>query len=624
MATDLSQQLRDYRLTKRRENLGTAGRIAGGVLDIPLQGMVSGSVQRWGRPADKPLTLREKINTELKSAEKSQAQSARQKATVEHHMKKSIASAAQRDELKAQRTQIKLTESEAKIEEKWRNTLAPIRKAKPPNNRIPSQLLDQILKDVAGLDAMKTIQMLDGMDPGLRADLNGTGDNSLATDSTIKRFQDKYAQANEERDKLEVKIQMAEEQVKYNDEAMAKAEAGEIVPVGEGISGVQTGVPTGSQYSAVGPQSIARIQDLINQVPDIRKDSQKQHAALAADEKMRSIARGMGLNPDNSIQMDHFIKTMTKAEKKARKLYAKARRKGWTEQEMAAELKRSNLYSDPKGLSNKHMLVEMQLSLLGVKEPKALATTLTPEEIEDVEEKLTSEYEEEFDEDKADLDEVMDLQADLDAFVAAGNDLEGATMEDVQAWKSVQDAKALEENPMLAPDDDPYEWQGVPEEDLAPRVPYEPDFNPDDFSLNTDPSLQDSEPVVEDDPTFGKVVRRTTPDLTPELAAAIKAFESATTPEAKAKAQQEVLRLSGEGELAEKPQDSQPQPLSFTAPRVDALQESLTREQAKAKALANALEGPGQEDKAPPKTQEQLEQERKAKNTTVAGAAATL
>jgi len=218
----------------------------------------------------------------------------------------------------------------------------------------------------------------------------------------------------------------------------------------------------------------------------------------------------------------------------------------------------------------------------------------------------------------------MDLQADLDAFVAAGNDLEGATMEDVQAWKSVQDAKALEENPMLAPDDDPYEWQGVPEEDLAPRVPYEPDFNPDDFSLNTDPSLQDSEPVVEDDPTFGKVVRRTTPDLTPELAAAIKAFESATTPEAKAKAQQEVLRLSGEGELAEKPQDSQPQPLSFTAPRVDALQESLTREQAKAKALANALEGPGQEDKAPPKTQEQLEQERKAKNTTVAGAAATL
>mgnify|MGYP003628353632 CR=1 FL=1 len=98
---DLSQQLRDYRLTKRKEKLATVGRIAGGILDIPLQGGVSGSVRRWSPPKEQPISNREKLAYELKNAEKSQARSEKHKASIAQNSKAVVASEAKIAELEA-------------------------------------------------------------------------------------------------------------------------------------------------------------------------------------------------------------------------------------------------------------------------------------------------------------------------------------------------------------------------------------------------------------------------------------------------------------------------------------------------------------------------------------------
>lgn len=453
---DLSEKLKDYRLAKRKEKLATVGGILGGIGDVATGGAVGRAVSAWGPRKDRPLTLREKINAELKSAEKSQAQSAMQKDTVEYHRKAAIEARDQLEVAKARRTQIPLKESEAKIQEKWRNRLAPIREAKPPKDRIPSTTLDAILKDIEDLPSMTAMQMLDAIDPDLRADLNGEGNNSLATGKTINRFQAKFARANEDRNELEVQIQALEERKSRHEDRMEQAEVGELVPVGEGISGIQTGVATGDQmpsakqYAAVGPQSVARIRALYNEIPDLRKDSQKQYEALAADEEMKQIARELGVTPENSIQMEHFIKTMSKAEKKARKLYARARKKGWSEEKLAEEMRASNIYSDPDGmmLSTKQMKSAMMYRLLGVEDPNYLAFAMedaskdiTDEERSEVEEVLKSEYEEEFDQDKADIEEAQAIQPALEAWIASGNDPKDATMENLKEFQAQRDAE---------------------------------------------------------------------------------------------------------------------------------------------------------------------------------------
>ena len=555
---DLSQQLRDYRLTKRKEKLATVGRIAGGILDIPLQGGVSGSVRRWSPPKEQPISNREKLAYELKNAEKSQARSEKHKASIARSAKAVDASEAKIAELEAGlKGSMKLSESEAKLQERWHNLFASKRAR---GERLSNPDMLDLFNAMDGLDPRKFVQILNAIDPSLYKDLSGKGASSLVGGNLQERFKVKFGEAKTKEGLAINALETEKETLQRANDNLHRAEVGEIRH-GDGISGVDTGVdfskspPSAGQYSAVGGSSIDRIRALYDADPDNRKDSQKQHAALAADPRMRELAEDLGLNPDNSIQMDHFIKTMTKAEKKARRLYAKARRKGWTEQEMAAELKKSSLYSDPEGLSNKHMLVEMQLSLLGVKQPKALATTLTPEEIEDVEEELTSEYEEEFDtrKDAEDLavrgatedqaaesvaGRTAEEQAEVDADIVGQEEENLQTQQDLAeefnpddfsyntdpSLQSDEAALGFKTDPDLEDTPDTYKWQGVPEEDLAPRVPYEPEFNPDDFSYksNTDASTPPDKEQYVYDTRHGKFPDPATD--TPEQTAAWDAY----------------------------------------------------------------------------------------------------
>jgi hypothetical protein len=500
---DLSQQLRDYRLTKRKEKLKTVGRIAGGILDIPLQGGVSGSVRRWSPPKEQPISNREKLAYELKNAEKTQARSEKHKASIAQSAKAVVASEAKIAELEAGlKGSIKLSESEAKLQERWHNRSESLRLG-TPSGRLSNTDMDELFTAMDGIDPRKFVQILNAIDPSLYKDLSGKGATDLASRPLQDRFKVKFGQAKTKEESAINALETEKETLQRANDNLHRAEVGEIRH-GDGISGVDTGVdfskspPSAGQYATVGGSSIDRIRALYDADPDNRKDSQKQHEALYNDPKMRELAEDLGLSPDNSIQMDHFIKTMTKAEKKARKLYAKARRKGWTEQEMAAELKKSNLYSDPEGLSNKHMLVEMQLSLLGVKEPKALATTLTPEEIEGVGEELTSEYEEEYDanyvygatkEEAAEsvAGRTEEEQVEVDAAVVGQEEENLQTQQDLaeeeEGQLSDEEFRARHGVYPLPDTPDTYKWQGVPEEDLAPRVPYDPDFNLDDVSF---------------------------------------------------------------------------------------------------------------------------------------------
>ncbi len=516
---DLSQQLRDYRLTKRKEKLKTVGRIAGGILDIPLQGGVSGSVRRWSPPKEQPISNREKLAYELKNAEKTQARSEKHKASIAQSAKAVVASEAKIAELEAGlKGSIKLSESEAKLQERWHNRSESLRQGTPPQ-RLSNPDMNELFKSMSGIEPRKFVQMLNAIDSSLYKDLSGKGATELASEPLQDRFKVKFGQAKTKEGLAINALETEKETLQRANDNLHRAEVGEIRH-GDGISGVDTGVdfskspPSAGQYATVGGSSIDRIRALYDADPDNRKDSQKQHEALYNDPKMRELARGMGLNPDNSIQMDHFIKTMTKAEKKARKLYAKARRKGWTEQEMAAELERSNLYSDPEGLSNKHMLVRMQLKLLGVKKPEALATTLTPEEIEGVGEELTSEYEEEYDanyvygatkeeaaesvagrteEEQVEVDaavvgqEEENLQTQQDLAESFSMDVDPDTEGIQEPSGRVAARKAREAEGQLSDEEfrarhgvyplpdtpDTYKWQGVPEKDLEPWVPYE-------------------------------------------------------------------------------------------------------------------------------------------------------
>ena len=399
---DLSQQLRDYRLTKRKEKLATVGRIAGGILDIPLQGGVSGSVRRWSPPKEQPISNREKLAYELKNAEKAQARSALHKASIDTAAKSVAASNAKIAELEAGlQGSMKLSESERGKQEHWHNLFASMRtRGERPGT---GDMLD-MFKDLDSVEPRKFVQILNAIDPSLYKDLAGKGASDLVDGKLQEKFKIKFKEAETHEAIAEGQLEQEKETLQRASDNLHRAEVGEIRH-GDGISGVDTGVdfskspPSASQYATVGGSSIDRIRALYDADPDNRKDSQKQYDALYNDPKMRELADDMGLDPNNSIQMDHFIKTMTKAEKKARRLYAKARRKGWTDQEVAAELEldAANIYSDPEGLSNKHMLVRMQLKLLGVKQPEALATTLTPKEIKDVEAELISEYNREYD-----------------------------------------------------------------------------------------------------------------------------------------------------------------------------------------------------------------------------------
>jgi len=728
---DLSQQLRDYRLTKRKEKLATVGRIAGGILDIPLQGGVSGSVRRWSPPKEQPISNREKLAYELKNAEKAQARSEKHKASIARSAKAVDASEAKIAELEAGlKGSMKLSESERGKQEYWHNLFASKRAR---GERLSNPDMLDMFKDLDSVEPRKFVQILNAIDPSLYKDLSGKGASKLVDGKLQEKFKIKFKEAETHEAIAEGQLEQEKETLQRASDNLHRAEVGEIRH-GDGISGVDTGVdfskspPSASQYATVGGSSIDRIRALYDADPDNRKDSQKQYEALYNDPKMRELAEDLGLNPDNSIQMDHFIKTMTKAEKKARKLYAKARRKGWTEQEMAAELKKSNLYSDPEGLSNKHMLVEMQLSLLGVKEPKALATTLTPEEIEDVEEELTSEYEEEFDarKDAEDLavrgatedqaaesvaGRTAEEQAEVDAGIAGQEEenlqtqqnlAEGFNPDDF-SFKPDEAALGFKTAPGLDDADDSYEWQGVPEEELSDTgrmtddqkvqaiqnrwdqrlenetdaqpfelaQPTDPDpfalpdkddeFNQDDFSISLD-----SEPVVEDG--SGEAPKKNPPHGEPGhihrkdvLHAQHLGFIGAKIQKLGKKASDYDFVYTPIGTIAAYPKGTykgkspirndqvsaaqlnsrsfsspsdyfkdddspaaKPVPLSFAQGRVPALQESLNREQKMAEALAAAPEGPGQEDKAPPKTEEELEQARRARTTGIDGTPATL
>ena len=501
---DLSQQLRDYRLTKRKEKLATVGRIAGGILDIPLQGGVSGSVRRWSPPKDKPLTIREQLGAELKLAEKSQARSARNKASIDMHAKRANALAGQMENLKPGPVQLDKTQQHALQE--LRREQAQYQGAK---NEFPTDYLTKVVDKLAKYDGRVAVHIMNEISPELVRSVLGEADKNYGTGRDIAAFKQMIADHNQTNDERAAQLELVRADYNKATADLQAAEAGEIRH-GDGISGVDTGVdfsksrPSSSQYSAAGPQSISRIQELYDKVPDNRKDSQKQHAALAADEKMRSIARGMGLNPDNSIQMDHFIKTMTKAEKKARKLYARAKKHGWTDEQLAEKVRASNFFSDPdaKG-TTKQMMSRMVFKLMGIEDPnmrmllaaKAENATIDPatgemmfpeEAVPPTDEEEPEEFvgpaevPDELPEDASREDGTTEFalteeeegQLSDEEFLARY----GSTREEMgpDAVATREAALGFKTASGLEDADDSYEWQGVPEEDLAPRVPHSP------------------------------------------------------------------------------------------------------------------------------------------------------
>ncbi len=633
---DLSQQLRDYRLTQRKEKLATVGRIAGGILDIPLQGGVSGSVRRWSPPKDKPLTIREQLGAELKLAEKSQARSARNKASIDMHAKRAVALEQQMADLQPGPVQLDKTQQHALQE--LRREQAQYQGSK---NEFPTDYLTRVVEKLSKYDGRVAVHIMNEISPKLVQSVMGEADDNLGTGGDLAAFKMMIADHNVTNDERAAKLDQVRADYNEAKADLQAAEAGEIRH-GDGISGVDTGVdfskspPSSSQYSAAGPQSISRIQELYDKVPDNRKDSQKQHAALAADEKMRSIARGMGLNPDNSIQMDHFIKTMTKAEKKARKLYARAKKHGWTDEQLAEKVRASNFFRDPdaKG-TTKQMMSRMVFKLMGIEDPnmrmllaaKAENATIDPAtgeltfpvtEIEgepevfvgpvEVPEELPEEVSREDGTTENIITEEEEGQLSDEEFLARY----GSTREEMgpDAVATREAALGFKTDPDLEDADDSYEWQGVPEEDLAPRVPYDPDFNPDDVSLKTDESLQDApkshahanwtpERIAARDAYLkakasgseaealiaANVVRRL--DGKPLIPQA--KIDAARKMDAKVQARKDseaesdaaflerhgMSRAEAEAAGYDPTTLGQPQPLSFTEPRVPALQRSL-------------------------------------------------
>ena len=490
---DLSQQLRDYRLTKRKEKLATVGRIAGGILDIPLQGGVSGSVRRWSPPKDKPLTIREQLGAELKLAEKSQARSARNKASIDMHAKRANALQQQMADLQPGPVQLDKTQQHALQE--LRREQAQYQGSK---NEFPTDYLTQVVEKLSKYDGRVAVHIMNEISPKLVQSVMGEADKNLGTGGDLAAFKLIIADHNQTNDERAAQLELVRADYNEAKADLQAAEAGEIRH-GDGISGVDTGVdfskspPSSSQYSAAGPQSISRIQELYDKVPDNRKDSQKQHAALAADEKMRSIARGMGINPDNSIQMDHFIKTMTKAEKKARKLYARAKKHGWTDEQLAEKVRASNFFSDPdaKG-TTKQMMSRMVFKLMGIEDPnmrmllaaKAENATIDPAtgEMMFPEEAVPPTDEEEPEEfvgpaevpDELPEDappEVTPEQAAGTGSVSAAARQDQMSDEEFLARYDMTREEAADSDagfivaPGLEDADDSYEWQGVPEED---------------------------------------------------------------------------------------------------------------------------------------------------------------
>ena len=119
---DLSQQLKELRTQKKRENIQRFTKPLGIAGDILTGGAVSRGIKTWN-PKDRALTNLEKINSELalvNSQKSSQQQSVANKETVRQRVKDAELARKNLADLQRQRDGV-LTESENKKLIEWQS-----------------------------------------------------------------------------------------------------------------------------------------------------------------------------------------------------------------------------------------------------------------------------------------------------------------------------------------------------------------------------------------------------------------------------------------------------------------------------------------------------------------------
>tara|TARA_R110000824_G_scaffold68409_2_gene176947 strand:+ start:175 stop:1788 length:1614 start_codon:yes stop_codon:yes gene_type:complete len=371
---DLSQQLKELRTQKKRENIQRFTKPLGIAGDILTGGAVSRGIKTWN-PKDRALTNLEKINSELalvNSQKSSQQQSVANKETVRQRVKDAELARKNLADLQRQRDGV-LTESENKKLIEWQSYHKRKTKADQPWS---SEELRQMIEDLRPLGNISATMIIQRVDPALFDKLSGKDvDQSWAHEEDLLEFRGKILGSRLDRDTIDVKIEEGERAKAEANRLLAESEQ---IAVGQGVSGPQTGIATGSGTSSLEPSpglyaAGNRIRELQDAVPDNRKESEQQTEALMQNEDLIKMAEDLGIDPKNSIEMSRFVKTATKAQKRAEKVAKMAEERGWTDEETSAYLYKLPTDADEEGrLTTKVKENRMVWKFLGVENPDFL------------------------------------------------------------------------------------------------------------------------------------------------------------------------------------------------------------------------------------------------------------
>jgi len=625
---NLSEQLRQVRSQQRREKLAPWLDAATTAGDIFTGGAIGRARRRKESAQDKPLTLREKIATarsqaKLQSQEKLNNRRAQQQGEISDKAQKKL------EALRASRQRKLAGKTEEGVRNKWATWMAKER------GKWTDVFVGEFLEDLAKLDPTQARLIMQMVDPTLLEQLNKNEFPALGKDK--RGIYDKINRAELADANLELQIQEQERIAEQADAKLAEIESSRAVGAGGNAAGI---------YDAA-----AHVRELMEVVPDSRKKSVQQISSLMKDEQLIEMAENMGVDAENDTQMRHFVKTVIKAQKRADKILKLAAKNGWTADELADRYWEKPTPEDYEGMmTDEQQLNRAKWILMGIDDPAYLAAKdqLVAGEFEEVMSFNADEYTPSMDLDP-DTEGIQEPQRLIDARKAreAEEVPEGEVSEE-----SLQVSGEVGVDPDALSDEEFLERYGMTREEAEDS---DKGFTEAQERSQLREIEQGQLEETDADVTammaeeeFAPAVEHGHANWTPERIAArdayIKAQESGRKAEALIAAN-EVRRLDGKPLIpqakidAAAAQDAKRQnqaqlretddavtdmieaeefkPLSFTAPRVRALQKSLTREQEMAEALADAPE-------SPPKTPEQLEQERKAKNTTVAGAAAAL
>jgi len=373
---DLSQQLKDVAAQRKKEKIQRFTRPLQVVGDIATGGAISRGINTvYGR--DRGLTEAQKLTAELELAkteqtrQQRQSQSVANKETVRLRAKDAEEARKKIDSLKrAQAGQ--LDDSEQKVLTKWEKLHG--RKAK--GEEWSNEQLIELLGDLRKIPNINAALIIKSIDPNLFQQLAGEQFSEVVADrADLQEARNTILEANLDKDALGLQIQEATGQKAEADRLLAESE---MVAPGTGISGVQTGVVTAGSAASLGPSPALysagqAVADRIAREPDNRKESAKLMGELALDEDLIRMAEDLGIDPKNSIEMNLFLETAMRANKRAVKVAELAEKNGWTDEEIAQYLYKLPTAADEEGrLTAKVKENRMVWKLLNVDNPDFL------------------------------------------------------------------------------------------------------------------------------------------------------------------------------------------------------------------------------------------------------------